>query len=208
MNVPFTGPAQARYFPQPKVTFSAIPAGKIKSCTNEAGMYMKKKIENKVSGARCEMSGREIRLRSSKPGSPKAASRLPKNYVPSRNVYENKGTLEPNHHSQIAIRQCLGSWLLAPVLQEMKVHPEMLLKTRDGKEKDGRYPVPGTPSRQGACWRRPRRTVELRGGGEYTLDRRTLFDLVMRPIPRGNDEHESSASQGTTATGIDGHGAA
>ena len=44
---------------------------------------------------------------------------------------ENKGMPEPNHPSQIAIRQCPGSLLLTSVLQEMKVQPEMLLKTKE-----------------------------------------------------------------------------
>ena len=36
-------------------------------------------------------------------------------------------------------------------------------------------------SRHSACWRRPGSTVELRGHGEYTLDRRRRFDLAARP---------------------------
>ena len=46
---------------------------------------------------------------------------------------ENKGTPEPNHPSQIANRQCHGSLLLTPAPQEMKVHPEMLMKTNGRK---------------------------------------------------------------------------
>jgi hypothetical protein len=36
-----------------------------------------------------------------------------------------------------------GSLLLTPALQEMKVHPEMLLKTKEGKKEVVRYQVAG-----------------------------------------------------------------
>ena len=48
------------------------------------------------------------------------------------NMLKRKGTPEPNRQSQMAIRQCPGSLLLTPVFQEMKVHPAMSMKIREG----------------------------------------------------------------------------
>ncbi len=64
-------------------------------------------------------------------------------YVPSRNVYENKRELSD---SQARSRKVSafgapvltpGSFVLTPALQEMKGHPEMLLKTKDGVRTPG-----------------------------------------------------------------------
>ncbi len=104
-------------------------------------------VENTRSGRRdtgTRDTGRaDSGFRSLRNAGPRGAGRACAGDGISREYAENKGTTEPNHRSPIAIRQCPGSLLLAPVLQEMKVHPEMLLKTNDRENGTRQYGTRG-----------------------------------------------------------------
>ncbi len=89
----------------------------------------KTKVENKVSGVRCKVSGAVGK--SKVEGLPAGVSqeRLTFKDVPSRNVYENKGAQKAEVSRLIPTG--VGRAMASAPNQEMKVHPEMLLKTKD-----------------------------------------------------------------------------
>ena len=130
-----------------------------KKITFQAGMCMKTK--DAVRSPRSEVRSRNASVA----GTPALIPLLTPDSCFSRyegasgDVVENKRRNDPKSEVEIgpaagAPALTPGSLLLTPAFQEMKVHPEMLLKTKDGKKEGVRYQVSGVRKVSGSAARK------------------------------------------------------